>query len=77
MPCVVVSTAEPTKQFRKTNELTFSSRKHSTAIKILPYNSSFAFSPYGPYWKFIKKLCIYKLLGARISTISRQLEPQR
>ncbi|CAA3031596.1 licodione synthase-like [Olea europaea var. sylvestris] len=66
VPCVVVSTAELAKEFLKINELTFSARKNSNAIKILTYNSSsFAFSPYGPYWKFIKKLCIYELLGAR------------
>nr|AMW91728.1 flavone synthase II-1 [Scutellaria baicalensis] len=63
--CVVASTPELAKEFLKTNELVFSSRKHSTAIDIVTYNSSFAFSPYGPYWKYIKKLCTYELLGAR------------
>ncbi|KAG8387788.1 hypothetical protein BUALT_Bualt02G0057600 [Buddleja alternifolia] len=65
IPCVVVSTPELAKEFLKTHELIFSSRKHSTAIDIVTYDSSFAFSPYGPYWKFIKKLCTYELLGAR------------
>lgn len=63
--CVVVSSPELAKECLKTNELTFSSRKHSTAIDIVTYDSSFAFSPYGPYWKYIKKLCTYELLGAR------------
>ncbi|KAK6142103.1 hypothetical protein DH2020_006971 [Rehmannia glutinosa] len=65
VPCVVVSTPELAREFLKTHELNFSSRKHSTAIDIVTYDSSFAFSPYGPYWKFIKKLCTYELLGAR------------
>ncbi|KAL0390169.1 UNVERIFIED_CONTAM: 3,9-dihydroxypterocarpan 6A-monooxygenase [Sesamum calycinum] len=65
IPCVVVSSPELAKEFLKTHELNFSSRKHSTAIDIVTYDSSFAFSPYGPYWKFIKKLCTYELLGAR------------
>ncbi|KAL2239518.1 licodione synthase-like [Sesamum indicum] len=65
IPCVVVSSPELAKEFLKTHELIFSSRKHSTAIDIVTYDSSFAFSPYGPYWKFIKKLCTYELLGAR------------
>lgn len=65
IPCVVVSSPELAKEFLKTHEFTFSSRKHSTAIDIVTYDSSFAFSPYGPYWKFIKKLCTYELLGAR------------
>lgn len=63
--CVVVSTPELAKEFLKTHELVFSSRKHTTAIDIVTYESSFAFSPYGPYWKYIKKLCTYELLGAR------------
>ncbi|KAK4492032.1 hypothetical protein RD792_002822 [Penstemon davidsonii] len=65
VPCVVASTPELAKEFLKTHELVFSSRKHSTAIDIVTYESSFAFAPYGPYWKFIKKLCTYELLGAR------------
>lgn len=63
--CAVVSSPELAKECLKTNELVFSSRKHSTAIDIVTYDSSFAFSPYGPYWKYIKKLCTYELLGAR------------
>uniref|UniRef100_A0A1W7HBN6 Cytochrome P450 n=1 Tax=Scoparia dulcis TaxID=107240 RepID=A0A1W7HBN6_SCODU len=65
VPCVIASTPELAKEFLKTNELAFAARKHSTAIDIVTYDSSFAFSPYGPYWKFIKKLCTYELLGAR------------
>ncbi|KAL6504952.1 hypothetical protein OROHE_023334 [Orobanche hederae] len=65
VPCVVASTPDLAREFLKTHELIFSSRKHSTAIDIVTYDSSFAFSPYGPYWKFIKKLCTYELLGAR------------
>ena len=29
------------------------------------YYSSFAFGPITSYWKFVKKLCTYELLGAR------------
>ncbi|KAG6415455.1 hypothetical protein SASPL_122866 [Salvia splendens] len=63
--CVVTSSPELAKECLKTQEMVFSSRKHSTAIDIVTYDSSFAFSPLGPYWKFIKKLCTYELLGAR------------
>ncbi|TXG53504.1 hypothetical protein EZV62_022673 [Acer yangbiense] len=63
--CVVASTPELAKELLKTHELTFSSRKHSTAIDYLTYQSSFAFAPYGPYWKFIKKLSTVELLGSR------------
>nr|AMQ91114.1 flavone synthase II [Lonicera macranthoides]AMX23496.1 flavone synthase II [Lonicera macranthoides] len=65
IPCVVASTPELAKEFLKTHELAFSSRKHSAAIKLLTYDVSFAFAPYGPYWKFIKKTCTFELLGTR------------
>ncbi|KAJ9188948.1 hypothetical protein P3X46_000297 [Hevea brasiliensis] len=63
---VVASTPELAKELLKTHELTFSSRKHSIAIDRLTYNSSFAFASYGPYWKFIKKISTFELLGNRM-----------
>ncbi|KAE9461145.1 hypothetical protein C3L33_06959, partial [Rhododendron williamsianum] len=65
VPCVVVSTPEYAREFLKTNELNFSTRHDSTAINRLTYNSSFAFAPHGPYWKFIKKLASHELLANR------------
>ena len=63
--CVVASNPELAKELLKTYELTFSARIHTAAIDHLTYNSSFAFAPYGPYWKFIKKLSTFELLGNR------------
>lgn len=65
VPCVVASTPELARELLKTNDLTFSSRKHSLAIDHLTYSSSFAFAPYGPYWRFIKKLSTFEFLGNR------------
>lgn len=65
IPCAVASSPELAKELLKTHELTFTSRKNSTAIDHLTYKVSFAFSPLGPYWKFIKKLCTWELLGNR------------
>ncbi|KAK3229280.1 hypothetical protein Dsin_001161 [Dipteronia sinensis] len=73
--CVVASTPQLAKELLKTHELTFSSRKHSAAIDYLTYQSSFAFAPYGPYWKFIKKLSTVELLGSR--TLGRFLPIRR
>lgn len=57
VPCVVVSTPDLVRDFLKTNELAFSSRNLSLAIKHITYDGlAMAFSPYGPYWRFIKKL---------------------
>ncbi|KAL3530689.1 hypothetical protein ACH5RR_010011 [Cinchona calisaya] len=65
VPCVVASDSEMATEFLKTNGISFSSRKQSPAIKLLAYDFSFALAPYGPYWKFIKKLRTHKLLGTR------------
>ena len=63
--CVVVSSPELLKECLKKQDLVFSSCKQSTAIDIITYYSSFAFGPITSYWKFVKKLCTYELLGAR------------
>ncbi|XP_051134551.1 cytochrome P450 93B2-like [Andrographis paniculata] len=63
--CPVVSTPDLARDFLKTHELNFSNRKRSTAIKVITYDKSFAFSPYETYWKYINKLCMYELLGTR------------
>ncbi|KVH94592.1 cytochrome P450 [Cynara cardunculus var. scolymus] len=63
VPCIVASTPDLARDFLKTNELAFSSRKHSLAIDHITYGVAFAFAPYGPYWKFIKKMSTVELLG--------------
>ncbi|KAF6158667.1 hypothetical protein GIB67_040181 [Kingdonia uniflora] len=65
--CVVASTAEIAKEFLKTHEISFSNRPNSSvAIRYLQYGGAgFAFAPHGPYWKFVKKLCMSELLGGR------------
>lgn len=68
IPCVVASTPDLAREFLKTHELVFSSRHRTTAIDIVTYDSSFAFSPYSPYWKYVKKLCTHELIGARSLT---------
>ncbi|OMO51851.1 Cytochrome P450 [Corchorus olitorius] len=64
--CVVASNPQFAKDLLKTNELALAARMHTAAITHLTYNnSSFAFAPYGPYWKFIKKFSTLELLGTR------------
>ncbi|XP_015969465.2 cytochrome P450 93A3-like [Arachis duranensis] len=67
-PCVVVSTAEAAKEFLKTHETSFSDRPAQTvAIEALTYGfKDFLFAPYGPYWKFMKKVCMSELLGGKM-----------
>ncbi|KAF6153374.1 hypothetical protein GIB67_003564 [Kingdonia uniflora] len=74
---VVVSSAEIAKEFLKTKEIFFLNRPNSSvAIQYLQYGGvGFAFSPHGPYWKFVKKLCMSELLGGR--TIDQQFPIRR
>ncbi|CAJ1967485.1 unnamed protein product [Sphenostylis stenocarpa] len=66
-PIVVVSSAEIAKEIFKTHELSFSNRPANVAIRYLTYNSSdLGFAPYGPYWKFMKKLCMSELFNGRM-----------
>ncbi|PQQ00644.1 licodione synthase [Prunus yedoensis var. nudiflora] len=65
LQCVVVSSADLVKEFLSTHELSFISHAQSLAIESITYNASLAFAPYGPYWKFIKKLTMNELLGNR------------
>ncbi|KAK1281983.1 Cytochrome P450 93A1 [Acorus calamus] len=63
---VVVNTAEGARDVYKTSELAFADRPQSYASRKFAYDSAgFAFAPYGPYWKFVKKLCMSELLGGR------------
>lgn len=63
--CVVVSSPELAKEFLRTHEHEFAYRNQNPTIKLLTYDASFAFAPYGIYMKFMKKMCINKLVGDR------------
>ncbi|CAI8602191.1 unnamed protein product [Vicia faba] len=64
--CIVTSSPEIAKEFLKNNETYFSNRFRSAAVDYLSYGSKgFLFAPYGDYWKFMKKMCMSELLGAR------------
>ncbi|PON67005.1 Cytochrome P450, E-class, group I [Parasponia andersonii] len=63
---IVASTPDLAREFLKNNELCFTSHGTSAAISRLTYGySSLAFTPYGPYWKFVKKLTMNELLSTR------------
>ncbi|XP_073001885.1 3,9-dihydroxypterocarpan 6A-monooxygenase-like [Typha latifolia] len=66
VPCVVACSADTARLFLKDHDATFSGRAESAAVKYLTFNSSsFSFAPYGPYWRFIKKIFMTDLLGNR------------
>ncbi|XP_062026620.1 cytochrome P450 71AP13 [Rosa rugosa] len=66
IPTVVVSSAKLAKEVLKTHDLALSSRPQIFSAKHLFYNcTDVAFSPYGAYWRHIRKICILELLSAK------------
>lgn len=66
VPTVVVSSARMAKEVMKTHDLALSSRPQIFSAKHLFYNcTDVVFSPYGAYWRQIRKICILELLSAK------------
>nr|XP_048329053.1 cytochrome P450 71AP13-like [Ziziphus jujuba var. spinosa] len=66
IPTVVVSSARLAKEVLKTHDLALCSRPQFFSAKHLLYNcTDVAFSPYGAYWRHIRKICILEVLGAK------------
>ncbi|XP_021283128.1 3,9-dihydroxypterocarpan 6A-monooxygenase-like [Herrania umbratica] len=65
-PCVLVSSQELAKEVFKNHETTFLNRPKMANLDYLTYGTAdMAMAPYGPLWKFMKKLCMSELLGTR------------
>ncbi|XP_027353751.1 cytochrome P450 CYP82D47-like [Abrus precatorius] len=65
-PAVVVNSWELAKECFTTLDVIVSSRPKFTAAKILTYNyASFAFSPYGKFWREMRKITVSELLSTR------------
>lgn len=63
---VVVSSPEVAREVLKTHDIIFASRPHLLVAEIAAYNSTdIAFSPYGDYWRQLRKICATELLGTR------------
>ncbi|KAL1808041.1 hypothetical protein ACET3Z_025031 [Daucus carota] len=65
-PCVIISSPEMAREVLKMQEACWLDRPQTVATEYLGYGSqNLMFSPYGPYWKFLKKLIMSQLLGGR------------
>jgi len=69
---VVVSSWELAKECFTTLDVVVSSRPKFTAAKILTYDyASFAFSPYGDFWRDMHKITVSELLSTRRAELLR------
>ncbi|CAL8177920.1 unnamed protein product [Prunus armeniaca] len=63
---LVVSNYEAVKDCFTKNNRVFATRPRSTQGKYLGYNhAAFGFSPYGPYWRDMRKMVVVELLSSR------------
>ncbi|KAL5973852.1 hypothetical protein ACLOJK_030510 [Asimina triloba] len=64
VPAVVVSSADMAKEVIKTHDLAFAGRPCGLASRKLSYGClDMVFSPYGDYWRHLRKVCAQELLS--------------
>ncbi|KAK1279476.1 Flavonoid 3'-monooxygenase [Acorus gramineus] len=65
-PVVVASSADMAKKFLTTDDLNFSTRPETAAGEHTTYDcSDITWSPYGPYWRQARKMCLLELFSAK------------
>ncbi|KAI3794337.1 hypothetical protein L1987_36967 [Smallanthus sonchifolius] len=63
---IIISSPRLAKEVLKTHDLALASRPTSLASHILFYgNTNIAFTPYGDYWRQLRKICSLQLLSAK------------
>lgn len=61
---LVVSSADIARECLVTNDKVFANRPQTIVVEHMGYNSAmFGFSPYGPYWREIRKITTIELLS--------------
>ncbi|KAK6778657.1 hypothetical protein RDI58_025375 [Solanum bulbocastanum] len=63
---IVVSSLDMAREVLQTHDLAFASRPKLFALNIICYKSTdIAFSPYGDYWRQMRKVCVLELLSTK------------
>ncbi|EEF39163.1 cytochrome P450, putative [Ricinus communis] len=66
VPTVIISSSEAAKELLKTHDLSSCSRPLLTGAGKLSYNYlDIAFTPYGDYWRDMRKLCVLELFSIK------------
>jgi cytochrome P450 len=66
VPTLVVSSADMAREMMKQHDIVFSNRPKTTAADVFSYSyRDVGFSPYGEYWRQVRKLCVLELLSAK------------
>ncbi|XP_022717889.1 cytochrome P450 71D10-like [Durio zibethinus] len=70
---VVISSPEFAEEAMRKNDLAFASRPYQLAPGIISYDcTNIIFSPYGSYWRQLRKICVSELLSAqRVKSFKR------
>lgn len=65
-PALIVSSAEMAREMMKTRDIVFLNRPRMTTANILLYNcTDVGFTPYGEYWRQLRKLRVLELLSIK------------
>ncbi|XP_065862595.1 cytochrome P450 71D445-like [Euphorbia lathyris] len=63
---IVISAPQTAKEVLKTHDITFAQRPRLLAMTLATYNySDIVFSPYGEYWRQLRKICTVELLTVK------------
>ena len=75
---LVVSSWEIAKECFTTNDKAFANRPKALALELLAYNyAMFGFSPYGPYWRQVRKMAMLEVLSShRLETLKHIREAE-
>ncbi|KAL2236916.1 UNVERIFIED_CONTAM: Premnaspirodiene oxygenase [Sesamum indicum] len=66
VPGIIISSPEIAKKVLKEQDPVFANRPPAIAMQIMGYNyKDIGFSPYGDYWRQMRKICIMELLSSK------------
>ncbi|KAK4355184.1 hypothetical protein RND71_024155 [Anisodus tanguticus] len=62
---IIVSSPDIAKEIMQTHDVIFAQRPYLLAPSVISYNCNIGFSPCGPYWRQLRKICATELLTSK------------